>query len=82
MVSVDVGAFLSRIERLYADWEVSKEEIERELFISDPCFLQSEEDTNLWNEVDCVAVVVGRDEEVVYAKSMALQVRKRERPAN
>ena len=39
MVSVDVGAFLSRIERLYADWEVSKEEIERELFISDPCFL-------------------------------------------
>lgn len=80
MVSVDVGAFLSRIERLYADWEVSKEE--RELFISDPCFLQSEEDTNLWNEVDCVVVVVGRDEEVVYAKSMALQVRKREIPAN
>lgn len=30
MVSVDVGAFLSRIERLYADWEVSKEERERE----------------------------------------------------
>ncbi|XP_003384743.1 PREDICTED: FACT complex subunit SPT16-like [Amphimedon queenslandica] len=54
MVSVDVGAFMSRVERLYTDWE-------------------SEEDTNLWNEVDCVAVIVGRDEEVLYAKSTALQ---------
>ena len=24
MVSVDVGAFMSRVERLYSDWEVQK----------------------------------------------------------
>lgn len=54
MVSVDETAFLTRIERLYLDWE-------------------SDEETNLWNEADCLAVIVGRDEEVVYAKSTALQ---------
>jgi nucleosome binding factor SPN SPT16 subunit len=54
MVSIDVAAFINRIERFYSDWE-------------------SDDDNNLWGEVDAISVIVGRDDDVVYAKSTAMQ---------
>ncbi len=79
MVSVDENAFITRVEKLYQDWEVRKTPNIRSLssvllisYVLD--IIQSMDDENdLWDETDCLAVIVGKDE-VLYAKSTAFQV--------
>ena len=79
MVSIDENAFITRVEKLYQDWEVrktaNKHSLSSVLLISYVLdIIQSMDDENdLWDEADCLAVIVGKDE-VLYAKSTAFQV--------
>ena len=80
--SLDVDAFVSRLAKLYASWEVRCRHkrlwcaLNRK--ISSFFFLHvhvqsSGEEASQWNDADALAVIVGKDD-VTYSKSTALHV--------
>ena len=78
--SLDVEAFVSRLERLYRSWEVRQLRKKKTptccwcaLIRMPILFLQSPEDASQWGDADALAVVVGKDD-VIYSKSTALHV--------
>jgi len=84
-VSLDKDMFFRRMKRLYAAWKVSVPEIACLLVPASRivtysytifCFRQDGEvgTDDSFSKMDCLVSAVGTDEDIVYSKSIALQV--------
>lgn len=84
-VSLDKDMFFRRMKRLYAAWKVSVPEIACRpipasrsccLSLMIFCFQQDGEvgTDDSFSKMDCLVSAVGTDEDIVYSKSIALQV--------
>lgn len=73
--SVNKNAFFRRIRIIYSAWKVSKVVRWTQYVHAFGCPTQdSSGELDLLNKCDAIVVPVGEDQDIVYSKSMALQV--------
>ena len=86
-IVLDKSTFFRRIKKVYSEWkvkEISPQRRRLNLNLPGASLLSSPQEPSFKHDdalrqVDCIMTVVGVDEEILYSKSHALQVRRNPR---